>query len=108
MIIGIREPDVQVETLDFRILDALRGEDAFDEGADDHQPLDHPCPLCGPDRSSEYNQERPVLRTWRLSPLIISYFCARCEVQGTARFDVASLHLPQPSLPKFLPPQRAR
>jgi hypothetical protein len=104
---SVFEPDVQVDELDYRILDALRGEDAFDEGADDHQPLDHACPLCGPDRSSEFNQLRPVLRTWRLSENVISYKCARCDVQGYARFDAMSAYLPQRALPKLRAPQKA-
>jgi hypothetical protein len=47
-----REP---VDELHYAILDALRGDD------DDYSgQLDHPCPLCGPGRSTEYNQTRPV------------------------------------------------
>ena len=87
-----REP---VDELHYAILDALRGDD------DDYSgQLDHPCPLCGPGRSTEYNQTRPVLSTWRLSPTVISYNCARCEVKGSARFDTAQM-LSQPPLPRM-------
>jgi hypothetical protein len=91
-----RSSTAEDEGLDYATLDALRGDDDDYEG-----PLDHPCPLCGPDRSTEYNQMRPVLRTWRLSPVVISYKCARCDVQGAARFDPMSAYLPQPPLPEM-------
>jgi Toprim domain len=87
------------DELDYVTLDALRGDD------DGDGPLDHPCPLCGPDRSADYNQARPVLRTWRLSPTVISYYCARCEAKGFARFDVASV-FSQPPLPRMPPPRK--
>jgi hypothetical protein len=62
--------------LDFETLDELR---ASGEG-----PLDHPCPLCGPDRASEFNRTRPTLRTWEPEPGFITYYCARCEAKGYA------------------------
>ena len=62
--------------LDFDTLDELR--------ADGEGPLDHPCPLCGPDRASEFNRTRPTLRTWEPEPGFITYYCARCEAKGYA------------------------
>jgi hypothetical protein len=68
--------------LDYATLAELRGDG---EGA-----LDHACPLCGPDRRSEYNRTRKVLRTWEPSPGFITYYCARCEAQGYANANAAS------------------
>jgi hypothetical protein len=68
--------------LDYATLAELRGDG---EGA-----LDHACPLCGPDRQSEYNRTRKVLRTWEPSPGFITYCCARCEAQGYANAHAAS------------------
>jgi hypothetical protein len=64
--------------LNYATLDALRDDDTGYEG-----PLDHPCPLCGPERPVE-TRMRPVLRTWKPSPGFISYNCARCEARGYA------------------------
>jgi hypothetical protein len=86
--------------LDFALLVAMRGE------RDGDGPLDHPCPLCGPERSTEERQLRPVLRTWRPSPDRISYYCARCEAKGVAcagdppRLSPLPRWLPPPSRPR--------
>ena len=79
------------DALDFATLDALRGDDDGYDG-----PLDHPCPLCGPERESEYNQTRPVLRTWRLTPIIITSICMRCEAKGAVEASMEELLNPQP------------
>jgi hypothetical protein len=92
-------PDDEVD-LDYAMLDALRGDD------DGDGPLDHPCPLCGPDRSTEYNQTRPTLRTWKPSPGFITFNCARCEAKGSARFDAAQMLFSQPPLPRMPPPRK--
>ena len=78
------------DVLDYGTLDALRGDDAEYAG-----PLDHPCPLCGPERSTEYNQARPVLRTWRPGPGFITYNCARCGAKGYAEIDGATFEPPR-------------
>jgi putative DNA primase/helicase len=71
-------PEPQADDgLDFETLAELRG--------DGDGPLDHPCPLCGPERRSEYNQTRATLRTWEPSPGFITYYCVRCEAKGWAR-----------------------
>jgi Toprim domain len=82
------------DALDYATLDALRGDDTGYDG-----PLDHPCPLCGPGRSTSYNQVRPVLRTWRLGIGVISFKCARCDTQGFAQGDAAQMLQPRPLLP---------
>ena len=87
------------ERLDYATLDALRGDDTGYEG-----PLDHPCPLCGPDRSEEYNRTRPTLRTWKPSSGFITFNCARCETRGYARASSGDM-LQQP-LPKMPPPRK--
>ena len=95
------EPD---DDIDFATLDALRGDDEDYDG-----PLDHPCPLCGPERSTEYNRNRATLRTWRLSSTVISFFCARCEVKGSVAFDVATTFQATPRLKMpTIPPKRPR
>jgi hypothetical protein len=71
--------DEEDRRLNYATLYALRGDDVSYEG-----PLDHPCPLCGPDRSEEYNRTRPTLRTWKPSPGFITYNCARCGAKGHA------------------------
>jgi hypothetical protein len=81
--------------LDFALLVAMRG------NGDGNGPLDHPCPLCGPGRSTEERQLRPVLRTWRPSPDRISYYCARCETKGAAHAGDSPTTSP---LPEWLPP----
>jgi Toprim domain len=90
-------PDDEV-VLDYATLDAMRGDD------DGDGPLDHPCPLCGPDRSTDYNRMRPTLRTWKPNPGFITFFCARCEAKGSAQFDAAQM-LFSP-LPKMPPPRK--
>jgi hypothetical protein len=89
------DDDVQ---LDWAMLDALRGDD------DDYAgPLDHPCPLCGPYRSSAYNQTRPVLRTWRPSLGFITFNCARCGAKGYVRVDASFANNGRP---RFAPPSK--
>jgi hypothetical protein len=53
-------------------------------------PHDVPCPVCGPDRRSNINRRRKVLRVWRVTPTFTTYRCARCDVHGFAREDGAS------------------
>jgi hypothetical protein len=60
--------------------------------------FDFPCPLCGPDRRSESNRRRKVLRVWHTSPGFITYSCVRCGVGGYARASEAVRPLPA-SLP---------
>ena len=69
--------------LDFATLSQLRG--------DGDGPLDHPCPLCGPERIAELNQQRKVLRTWELTPGVITFYCARCEARGSAQANAAQM-----------------
>ena len=78
------------EVLDYATLAELRGDDVEYNG-----PLDHPCPLCGPERRSEYNQTRPVLRTWKPGPGFITYNCARCEAKGSAHAYAEELTEPR-------------
>jgi hypothetical protein len=72
------------DKLDFATLSELRG--------DGEGPLDHPCPLCGPDRKSEYNQARPVLRTWEPAPGFITFYCSRLRSQrfGASQCNTAA------------------
>ena len=82
------------DVLDYDTLFELRGDDADYEG-----PLDHPCPLCGPNCRREYNRTRPVLRTWKPSPGFITYYCAGCEAKGYAHADTEQLLLqPRPRM----------
>ena len=74
------------EELDFATLSELRG--------DGEGPLDHPCPLCGPNWTSKVNQRRKVLRTWEPSPGFITFYCARCEAKGYAQADATQMLLP--------------
>lgn len=83
--------DDEVE-LDYATLSELRGDD------DGEGPLDHPCPLCGPDRSTEYNQMRPVLRTWHSEPGFITYCCVRCEAKGYAHANGKEVLQPRPRI----------
>jgi Toprim domain len=46
---------------------------------------DLPCPICGPWRRSRANQQRTVLRMWRLQPHFATYHCARCGEKGYTR-----------------------
>jgi Toprim domain-containing protein len=55
---------------------------------------DIPCPLCGPDRRSENNRRRKVLRVWHIAPGFMTYSCARCGARGYARAQRA-VHLHQ-------------
>jgi hypothetical protein len=75
-------PDAQDldDFLDYATLSELRGDE------DGDGPLDHPCPLCGPDRRSEYNQTRPVLRTWKPGPGFITYCCKPFVVTRNGQF----------------------
>jgi hypothetical protein len=88
--------DPQDDVLDYATLAELRGDDTDYDG-----PLDHACPLCGPDRRSEYNRTRPVLRTWKPGPGFITFNCARCGAKGHARAD-ATL---QPRFPPWPMPR---
>jgi hypothetical protein len=45
------------------------------------------CPLCGPDRRSNLNRQRHVLRVWWFERGFASFHCARCGEQGHARDD---------------------
>jgi hypothetical protein len=71
----------QTGELDFATLAALRGDE------DGPVERDHPCPLCGPERSTHYNRTRRVLRTWQEDPEFIRYYCVRCGAQGYALAD---------------------
>jgi hypothetical protein len=64
--------------------------------------FDFSCPLCGPDRRSESNRQRKVLRVWHTSPGFMTYSCARCGVRGYARANEAVHPLPA-SLPDGRP-----
>ena len=79
--------DANIIELDFATLSALRG--------DDDGELDHACPLCGPDRQSESNQTRKVLRTWAPKPGFITFYCSRCEAKGSVQANVTQI-LQQP------------
>jgi hypothetical protein len=95
-----QDPD---DVLDYATLSELRGDDADYDG-----PLDHPCSLCGPERRSEYNRTRPVLRTWKPGPGFITYNCVRCGAKGHARAGVEELlQPPRPSV-AVPPPVRPR
>src|SRR5580698_3715121 len=48
------------------------------------------CPICGPDRRSESNRRRKVLRVWHNSTGFMTYSCARCGVCGYARTSGAA------------------
>jgi Toprim domain len=82
--------------LDYATLIELRG--------DGEGPLDHPCPLCGPGRSSEFNRIRPTLRTWELAHGVISFNCARCEAKGYAHASFNQLLRPRPARPPTAKP----
>jgi hypothetical protein len=87
--------------LDYVTLALLRGDD------DGDGPLDHACPLCGPDRSTEYNQMRAVLRTWQPEPGFITFYCARCEAKGYAHANGKEVLQPRPrvAVPRPLKPR---
>lgn len=72
-----------VVTLDYATLAELRG--------DGEGPMDHPCPVCGPERESEDRRMRPVFRTWDLDHGGISYNCVRCGVRGGVSADPLQL-----------------
>jgi hypothetical protein len=93
-----QDPD---DVLDYATLFELRGDDTDYDG-----PLDHPCPLCGPDRRLEYNRTRPTLRTWKPRPGFVTFYCARCGAKGHARADVDELL--QPRFPPWPPPVKPR
>lgn len=77
---GIKAPTDQ---LDFATLSELRG--------DGEGPLNHPCPLCGPERIAKLNQQRKVLRTWELTPGVITFYCVRCEAKGSAQANATQM-----------------
>jgi hypothetical protein len=89
--------DDSVEELDFAVLSELRG--------DGEGPLDHPCPLCGPERQSETNQQRKVLRTWETVPGRITFYCARCEAKGSAQANTTQMLRPRKLRPARPPPE---
>jgi hypothetical protein len=84
-------------TLDYATLATMRGD------SDYSGPLDHPCPLCGPDRNSEFNRARPTLRTWQTIPGHISFFCARCEAKGSALAEASFAAPPVVAIPARKP-----
>jgi hypothetical protein len=47
--------------------------------------FDVACPLCGPERRSNINQRRRVLRIWRTTDGFATFRCARCEEDGFVR-----------------------
>jgi hypothetical protein len=51
------------------------------------------CPQCGPDRRSEGNRRRRVLRIWYNSSSFVTYSCARCGIRGYARANGNALAL---------------
>ena len=68
-------------------------------------PLDHPCPLCGPERTAKLNQQRKVLRTWELTPGVITFYCVRCEAKGSAQANATQmLQRPRKLKPTRPPP----
>ena len=46
--------------------------------------VDVPCPVCGPDRRSQINRQRKVLRIWSDDPSFMTYHCPRCPMDGYA------------------------
>jgi Toprim domain len=51
--------------------------------------FDVACPTCGPDRQSQGNRSRKVLRIWRDEPDFARFNCSRCGMKGSARRDGA-------------------
>jgi hypothetical protein len=51
--------------------------------------LDVPCPICGPEKRSQANRRRKVLRVWRLGEGFATYCCARCGASGHTREPAA-------------------
>jgi hypothetical protein len=51
--------------------------------------FDVACPTCGPDRRSQGNRSRKVLRIWHDEPDFASFNCSRCGMKGSARRDGA-------------------
>lgn len=93
-----KQPVHDAPELDFATLSELRG--------DGEGPLDHACPLCGPDREAEYNQTRKVLRTWEPAPGWITFYCARCEAKGSAQGSATRmLQQPRQLRPARPPPE---
>jgi putative DNA primase/helicase len=93
------DPQDLDDVLDYATLSDLRGDE------DGDGPLDHPCPLCGPNCRAEYNQTRPTLRTWKPGPGFITYYCARCEAKGYAHANGKELTRPRIAMP---PPVKPR
>ena len=75
--------EAQVKSeIDYPTLAALRG--------DEVGPLDHICPLC-----SAEGDQRLKLRTWDVSPGMISFYCVRCGASGYARATLDQLLHPE-------------
>jgi len=45
---------------------------------------DVPCPLCGPYKRAPKNQQRRVMRIYRIETGFAGYHCARCGEKGAA------------------------
>ena len=75
------EPDDD-DVLDYDTLFELRGDDGDYEG-----PLDHPCPLCGPELPAGVQSHAPSAADLEAAPGFITYYCARCEAKGYAHAD---------------------
>ena len=58
--------------------------------AGNRQRTDRPCPICGPDRRTSANQQRAVMRVWRLDGGFCTYHCARCGASGYTRDPFAA------------------
>jgi hypothetical protein len=54
--------------------------------ADGRRCADVACPECGPDRRSNLNRRRKVMRVW-CEPDFATYHCARCGLRGYAHED---------------------
>ena len=75
--------EAQVKSdIDYPTLAALRGGEVG--------PLDHICPLC-----SAEDDQRLKLRTWDVSPTMISFYCVRCGASGYARATLDQLLHPE-------------
>lgn len=58
---------------------------------------DAPCPLCGPYARAETNRRRKVLRIWN-NDGFLTYKCARCGAQGSARNGIKRPWVPLPAV----------
>src|SRR5262245_54223629 len=64
------------EEITYDAIAELRGEDA--EG-----PIDHICPICSAERSTQETRNKPVMRSWDdLAPGIFTFNCCRCGIKG--------------------------